>query len=127
MDFLSQLDVNIANLLLRLASIVVVFIIGRWLAGFSRRWLKKSMQRYELTDTVINLVGTLAYYGILILTFAVILVILGVPASMVASALGIITIVLAITLQASLANLAATVIKAVVERTGITPPLNSSK
>lgn len=109
MNLLNQLDINIANLVLRLALSVVVLIIGRWLAGFTRRWLTKSLQRYELTDAFTNLVTTIVYYGILILTFAVVLVILGVPASMVASALGIITIVLAITLQASLVNLAATV------------------
>jgi len=109
MDFLNQLDINLANILFRLGLILIVFIIGRWLAGFSRRWLKKSLQRYELTDTVVNLMGTVVYYGILILTIAMILNILGVPSTTIASVLGVVTIVLAITMQASLGNLAAAV------------------
>lgn len=109
MDFLNQLNINLANILFRLVMIVVVLLIGRWLAGFSRGWLIKSMRRYELTDSLINLVSTLVYYGILILVIAVALAVLGVPVSVIVSALGIITVVLAITLQASLANLAATV------------------
>jgi small conductance mechanosensitive channel len=109
MDFLNQLDINLANILLRFGLILVVFIIGRWLAGFSRRWLKKSMGRYELTETVINLIGTVVYYSILILTIAVILGILGVPSTTIASVLGVVAIVLAITMQASLGNLAAAV------------------
>jgi small conductance mechanosensitive channel len=109
MDFLDQVDINLSVILLRLGSIVVVFIVGRWLAGVSRRWLTRSMQRYELTESIITLVTTLVYYSILILTFAIVLALLGVPPNIIAGALGVIIIVLAITLQASLANLAATV------------------
>jgi small conductance mechanosensitive channel len=53
--------------------------------------------------------GTVVYYGILILTIAVILGLLGVPSTTIAGVLGVVTIVLAITLQASLGNLAAAV------------------
>ena len=109
MSFLEQLDLEPATILLRLILIVVVFIIGRWLAGFSRRWLAKSLQRYEMTDSIILLVGTLVYYSILILTIAVVLAIFGVPPNIIAGAFGVIIIVLAITLQASLGNLAATI------------------
>lgn len=109
MNILDQIDLNFGLIFLRLLSIVVVFLIGRGLAGLSRRWLAKAMQKSDLTESIINLVGTLVYYGILALTVAVILAILGVPPNIIAGVLGIIVIVLAITLQASLANLVATV------------------
>jgi small conductance mechanosensitive channel len=109
MSFLEQFDLDLGVLLSRLVSIAVVFIIGRWLAGVSRRWLAKSLQKYEMTDSIITLVGTLVYYSILLGTFAIVLGILGVPPNIIAGAIGIIVIVLAITLQASLGNLAATV------------------
>lgn len=109
MSFLEQFDLNLTSLIMRLGLIVIVFIVGRWLAGFSRRWLTKSLARYDLTDSIIMLVATLVYYSILILTVAIVLAILGVPANIIAGAIGVVIIVLAITLQASLGNLAATV------------------
>ncbi len=109
MSLLDQFDLDLSALLLRLGLIVVVFIFGRWLAGFSRRWLAKSLQKYEMTDSIITLVGTLVYYSILLLTIAIVLGILGVPPNIIAGAIGVIIIVLAITLQASLGNLAATI------------------
>lgn len=109
MDIMEQIELNLGVILMHLLLIVIVLIFGRWLAGFSRRWLTKSMQKYELTESIITLVVTLVYYGILILTIAIVLAILGVPPNIIAGVLGITIIVLAITLQASLTNLAATV------------------
>lgn len=109
MSFFEQIDLNPSLLLLRLGSIVVIFIVGRWLAGFSRRWITKSLRRSGLTESMINLITTLVYYSILILTIAIILAVLGVPPNLIAGAIGIVVIVLAITLQASLGNLAATI------------------
>ena len=109
MSFFEQFNLDWRLILLRLLSIVVVFIVGRWFAGFSRRWLTKSLKRYEFTESIITLIVTLVYYSILILTVAVILALLGVPPNIIAGAIGLVVIVLAITLQASLGNLAATV------------------
>ena len=102
-------DLKLTTILLRLGLIVVVYIFGRSLAGLSRRWLTKSLKRYELTESLITLLVTLVYYSILVLTFAIVLAILGVPPNIIVGAIGLMVIVLAITLQASLGNLAAMV------------------
>jgi small conductance mechanosensitive channel len=89
---------------------VVVWIIGRWLARRSQVWLTQSLQKTALTESIISLTKTIVYYGIMIFTGAVALAALGVPVTVIAATLGIVVVVLAIALQASIANLAATVI-----------------
>jgi len=59
---------------------------------------------------MITLGTTLAFYGIITFTFLLILGILGVPPTAIVTAFGIVIVILAITLQTSLGNLAATVI-----------------
>jgi small conductance mechanosensitive channel len=95
---------------LRLLLAAVIWVLGRWLARRSQVWLTKSLKRTDLTESLITLTKVLFYYGIMILTVAAILAAVGVPISAVAGALGVITIVIAITLQQSLGNLASTVI-----------------
>lgn len=109
MSFLQGINPNLMSILLRLLLVVVVFIIGRWLAGHSRGWLIKSLRRTNLTESLITLLVTLSYYGIIILTVMVALAILGVPTTTIVGIVGIVTVVLAIALQQSLGNLAATV------------------
>jgi small conductance mechanosensitive channel len=106
-DILQTIILPIA---LRLLLAAVVWVIGRWLARRSRGWLTTSLEKTDLTESFITLINTLVYYGILILAGAAALAALGVPVSILATALGIVVIVLAISLQQSLGNLAATVI-----------------
>jgi small conductance mechanosensitive channel len=87
-----------------------VWIIGRWLAGRTRGWLRKSLQNTDLTESLVALITTVSYYGVLILAALVALGALGVPVTTLATALGIVIVVLAIALQQSLSNLASTVL-----------------
>jgi small conductance mechanosensitive channel len=88
---------------------LVVFFIGRWLAGHVQRWVTASLQRAGLTASLVTLITTLSYYGMLILTGVVILAVLGVPTATLATIVGVVLVILAISLQQSLGNLAATV------------------
>jgi small conductance mechanosensitive channel len=56
------------------------------------------------------LLTALSYYGTLILTGIVMLAVMGVPTATLAAIVGIVVVVLAISLQQSLGNLAATII-----------------
>jgi small conductance mechanosensitive channel len=94
---------------LRILLAFLVLLIGRWLAGRSQRWLTNSLEKTELTESFITLLKALSHYTIMILAVVVMLAILGVPIPFLGGALGVILIVLAITLQTSLGNLAATV------------------
>ena len=95
---------------LRVLAALLVWIIGRWLARHSQGWLTTSLQKADLTQSLIALAKTVVYYGILILAGAVALAVLGVPVTVIAAVLGIVVVVLAIALQSSLGNLAATII-----------------
>jgi small conductance mechanosensitive channel len=106
---IEELIQNVLPILIRLLGAAVTLIIGRWLAGLSRRWMNRSLQKAGLTPSLITLFDTVTYYGILILAVMIALVVLGVPATTVIGAAGIIVVVLAIALQQSLGNLAATV------------------
>ena len=94
---------------LRILLAFLVLLVGRWLAGRSQRWLTNSLKKTELTESFVTLIKALAYYTIMILAVVVMLAILGVPVSILAGGLGVVLIVLAISLQTSLGNLAATV------------------
>jgi small conductance mechanosensitive channel len=95
---------------LRVLLALLVLFIGRWLAGHTQRWVTSSLQKTGLTASFVTLIKTLAYYGILIVTGIVMLAILGVPTATLATVVGIVVVVLAISLQQSLGNLAATII-----------------
>ena len=95
---------------LRILLAFLVFVAGRWLAKRSQRLLSKSLQKSELPESIITLVTTLSYYGIWVFAGLLALGILGVPPTTLVTAFGIVVVILAIALQTSLGNLAATVI-----------------
>ena len=88
---------------------LLVFFIGRWIARNIQRWVIASLKKTGLTASFITLLTALAYYGTLILIGVLILAVLGVPTATLAAIVGIVVVVLAISLQQSLGNLAATV------------------
>ncbi len=106
-DLVETYDIPIA---LRLLLAALVWLVGRWLARRSQGWLTKSLQKTALTESFTTLINTVSYFGILALAGLVALGVLGVPVTALAAALGIVIVVLAIALQQSLGNLAATVI-----------------
>lgn len=88
---------------------LLVLFVGRWIAGNSQRWARASLQKTGLTPSLVTLITALSYYGILILTGVLILAVMGVPTATLAAIVGIVVVVLAISLQQSLGNLAATI------------------
>jgi small conductance mechanosensitive channel len=71
--------------------------------------VERSLRKTDLTDSLIVLITTVTYYTILLITVLIVLALLGVPAAALAGTVSVIVIVLAITLQSSLGNLAATI------------------
>ena len=83
---------------LRILLALLVWVAGRWLARRSRGWLNESLQKTVLTESFITLITTVSYFGILILAGFLALAALGVPVTALATALGIVVVVLAIAL-----------------------------
>ncbi|NCF68450.1 MAG: mechanosensitive ion channel [Chloroflexi bacterium] len=109
MELLQGIEIDLVSIAMRLLLVVVVFIVGRFLAGLLRRWVERSLRKTDLTDSLIVLITTVTYYTILLITVLIVLALLGVPAAALAGTVSVIVIVLAITLQSSLGNLAATI------------------
>lgn len=97
---------------IRIALAVLVFLLGRFLAGKSRSVAARVMHRPEidraLGPAAERFIRQLAYFGLLILSFLAALVVLGVPITAVLSISSAVIIMLGIALRESLSNLVAT-------------------
>ena len=109
MEFFKNVDINIWRILLHILLFVGVLLVGRASAGIARRGLIRSLNKTTLTESLINLILTFSYYGILLVTIMIALIILGVPATAVVGIVALVLAILAVALQTSLGNLAATV------------------
>ena len=95
--------------LLRVAGAIAIFLVGRWLAGFTQRSVRVLLKRTHATPAVSEIIIRGSYYGILVLAIFFALVMLGIPVNALLGALGIIIVVAAVALRESLRDLAATV------------------
>ena len=109
-DFFDALQAFLLMAIPRALGALAALLVGRWLAGAVRRWTHAAMQRTHASHSIAEIAERSAYYGILLLTLFVALVVLGVPAEALITAIGIVTIVAAVALRESLRDLAATVI-----------------
>jgi small conductance mechanosensitive channel len=106
-DFLETILIPVT---VRVLLAILVLLVGRWLAKRGRVLIEKAVRRTELTESFVTLIVTLSYYGMLLLVALAALGILGVPSTTLVAAVGTVAVVLAIAMQTSLANLAATII-----------------
>jgi small conductance mechanosensitive channel len=95
---------------LRIGAAILVFMVGRWLAGRTRTALKLTLSKTALAPSMTRLLLLLAYYGILLITLIVSLALIGFPVTALLTASLIIVVILGIALQQSIANLAATIV-----------------
>jgi len=102
------------SVLANVATAVLVLLAGRVIAGAARRLTRKMLERPDvaraLGPSIVRLLSSAVYYLLQLLAGAVCLVALGVPIAAVLTVLALVVIVLAVALQQSAANLAATVI-----------------
>ena len=96
-------------LLVRIGGAILIFLVGRWLAGFLQRSVRAVMKRTRSTPALTEILARGAYYGILVLAISLALITLGIPANVLLGTLGIIVVVAAVALRESLRDLAATV------------------
>jgi small conductance mechanosensitive channel len=96
--------------ILRIAGGVGVLLAGRWLAERARRLLHVALRRTHATPALASVMERTLFYTVLFLAIFVALVILGIPATVLISILGVVVVVAAIALRESLRDLAATVI-----------------
>ena len=92
---------------LNLLGAVVIFFVGRWVAGILIRVIEKLMERAKLDDTLAKFLGNIGYA--LMMTFVVVGAIdqLGVDTTSLAAILAAAGLAIGLALQGSLSNFAA--------------------
>ena len=96
-------------IIFRIIAALVVLFIGRLLARYGRKLLTTTLERTTLTESMITLFVSLTYYGILIAATMTALMILGLPIASIIASFSLTIVILAVALQQSLADLAATI------------------
>lgn len=108
-----NIDLNLDSfwvvVLLRIAGAAAIFLVGRWLAGALQRSVRAVLKRTRTTPALKEILARGTYYGILVISSSLALIMLGIPANILLGTLAIIIVVAAIALRESLRDLAATV------------------
>ncbi len=92
---------------LKLIGAVIVLIVGRFLAGFLRKLIKKLLTRANTEPSIISFVGNLVYFLILVFAIVAALSKLGVEMTSFIAIIGAAGLAIGFALQGSLANFAA--------------------
>jgi small conductance mechanosensitive channel len=96
----------------RVGAAAAVLVCGVLIALFVRAVLRRWLRRHEgtLGPSVARLPGRWAFYTIVVLAAGLALIVLGVPATLVSTAIVVILVIFVVALRESIADLAATVI-----------------
>lgn len=96
----------ISELLLKVVLALAVVIIGRLLAKWAVRIVKRSMVKAKMEETMVTFLGNVTYYTLLLILFVLALGIVGFPTSSLVAILGAATLAIGFALQDFIANLA---------------------
>jgi len=94
---------------LRIAGVLIILIVGRWIARLLQRSVGSLLKRTTLSPALSQIIIRGVYYFILLIATFSALVILGISAEILLAALAILVLVAAVALRESLRDLAATV------------------
>jgi small conductance mechanosensitive channel len=103
-------DNPLLQIALKIGLAILVFLVGRWLAGRVRLSLDKNLGKTKIAPSMTRLLLLAAYYGLMLLVLILTLAIVGVPLQPMLTASLLIVVVIGFALQQSLSNLAATVL-----------------
>jgi small conductance mechanosensitive channel len=106
-EILNNLTALIIAYGLNLIWALLIFLIGRGVAGMASRLTKTVMTKANLDVTLVNFTGSLVYVGIVIFAGMAALSRLGVETTSVVAVLGAATLAVGLALQGALANFAA--------------------
>lgn len=100
----------LVSVLVRVLGAAGVLLLGRWLAGVVRSSVRRGLQRTHITTSLLEVFTRSSFYFVLLVTLFAALVILGIPAEVLITVIGVVVIIAAIALRESLRDIAATVI-----------------
>ncbi len=86
---------------------VLVLIVGRIVAGWARKLVRKAAARADLDQAIVSFLGSLAYYGVIIFAVTAALKKFGIETASLVAVLGAAGFAVGFALQGSLSNFAA--------------------
>jgi small conductance mechanosensitive channel len=86
---------------------IIIFIVGRWVAGILSKITQRVMQKREVEETLRHFVGNLIYYALLTFVILAALSQLGIQTTSFIAVIGAAGLAIGLALQGSLANFAA--------------------
>ncbi len=93
---------------LRMIAAIIILMLGRWTASIAMNMVKRGLgATTHMDETVTAFLSSLTYYGILAVTFVLILQVAGVQATSLVAILGTASLAIGLALQGTLSNLAA--------------------
>jgi small conductance mechanosensitive channel len=96
----------ITELLLKIVLALTVVVIGRLLANWAVRVVKRSMVKANMDETLVSFLGNVTYYTLLVIIVVLALGIVGFPTTSLVAILGAATLAIGFALQDFIANLA---------------------
>ncbi len=106
----SDVLAELIRVLIRIGLAGAVILVGRWLAHLVRKLMVRALERTDLTPSMATIFVAVAFYGMWLLTVMVALLVLGAPSAVVLTSVGVVFLILGISLQHSLQDLAAAVV-----------------
>lgn len=105
-ELIRQVQTFSLAFLFKLVAALLVFIVGRWVAGFVQRFVRRVMRQARIDATLIAFAGSLLYYGILGFAILIALGQLGIETTSLVATVAAAGLAVGLALQGSLSNLA---------------------
>ena len=108
--FIEKYDGVVISYIAHCCFAIVIFFIGRTIAKFVARQLRRILTNRHVDPTVVKFVSSLSYYAIIVMTLVAVLGQLGVQTASIVAVIGAAGLAVGLALQGSLSNFAAGVI-----------------
>ena len=108
--FIEKYDGVVISYIAHFCFAIVIFLIGRTIAKFVARQLRRILTNRHVDPTVVKFVSSLSYYAIIVMTLVAVLGQLGVQTASIVAVIGAAGLAVGLALQGSLSNFAAGVI-----------------
>jgi len=95
---------------LKIISALVIFVIGKWIAGLIRKALKKGMEKSNVEPVLVGFLGNIAYYGLMVAVVIAAISQIGVQTTSFVAVVGAAGLAVGLALQGSLSNFASGVL-----------------
>ena len=127
--FIEKYDGVVISYIAHFCFAIVIFLIGRTIARFVARQLRRILTNRHVDPTVVKFVSSLSYYAIIVMTLVAVLGQLGVQTASIVAVIGAAGLAVGLALQGSLSNFAAGVILIIFRpfKVGETVVINNQK